>query len=241
MKTNILVLAAGHQNHSDTESEYPVCLSEFDGRALIERLVDNTRRISSAAYTFALRKEEVERYHLDKVVELIAPNSRVVKIPKATRGSACTALLAASQFPSEEEVLVLSANELVDINLADTVDSFRAQGLDGGGLTFRSFHPRYSYFRLDDAGNVVEAAQKNPISLHATTGVFWFARAGNFVEAIKNMIRKNACIDGDFYIAPAFNEIILKQGRVGVQEIDPKKYHPLKNERQINQFEQVNG
>lgn len=241
MKINILVLAAGHIGKERSDGGYPDCLAEFDGKALIERLIENTQNIQNVCYTFAMRKEEVEQYHLDRVVELIAPGSRVVRVSNDTRGSACTTLLAASQFVPQEEVLVISANELVDTDFNEVIKEFREKSLDGGVLTFRSFHPRYSYVRLDNDGLVIEVAQKKPISLHATTGAFWFSRAGDLVTAIKDMIRKDARVDGGFYVAPAFNEILLKQGRVGVRAIDPKKYHPLKTERQVDQFEQAIG
>jgi hypothetical protein len=238
MKVNVLVLAAGHSSYGTNDSGYPLCLAEFDGLTLMERLILNTQSIKNASYTFALLDEEVERYHLDRVVEHLAPGSQVIRVPKGTRGSACTALLAICQFHPQQEVLLISANELVDINFNEVIADFRERRLDGGALIFRSIHPRYSYVCIDNDGIVTEAAQKNPISQHATTGVFWFARAGDLVEAIKNMIRKDASVDGNFYVAPAFNEIILKQGRIGVREIDPRNYHPLKTEKQIHQFEQ---
>jgi len=241
MKINVLVLAAGHSGIETNDGGYPLCLTEFDGSALIERLVANTRGIKNARYTFALRDVEIERFHLDRVVELLEPSSRVVRVPEIARGSACTVLLAASQFNPQQEVLVISANELVDVDFNEVIAEFRERELDAGTLIFRSIHPRYSYVRLDSAGYVVEAAQQNPISNHATTGVFWFAKAGDLVEAIKNMIRKDASLVGNFYIAPTFNEIILKQGRIGIQEIELRSYHPLKSKRQIYQFEQEGG
>lgn len=237
MKTNILVLAAGHVSFETHDGGFPLCLTEYEGTALIERIVANTRGIKNALYTFALREADVERFHLDRVVELLVPGAKIIRIPENSRGSACTALLAASHFDPNQEVLVISANELVDIDFSDVVDEFRQRRLDGGALSFRSIHPRYSYVRLNGNGLVTEAAQQNPITHHATAGAFWFARAGEFVEAIKNMIRKDSSVGGKFYIAPAFNEIILKQGLIGVKEIDPRTYHPLKTERQVYQFE----
>lgn len=241
MTTNILVLAAGSSSIATNDGGYPLCLTEFDGVALIERVVANTKGIQNARYTFALRDAEIGRYHLDRVVELLAPGSQVVGVPEVARGSACTALLAASQFNARDEVLIVSANELVDVDFSEVIADFRARELDAGTLSFRSIHPRYSYVRLNDEGFVVEAAQQNPITHHATAGVFWFAITGDLVEAIKNMIRKDASVGGNFYIAPAFNELVLKQARIGVREIDPNAYHPLKTERQVYQFEQGVG
>lgn len=241
MATNILVLAAGSVGAENCDSGYPLCLAEFDGVSLIERIVANTKSIKQAKYAFALRGEDIGRYHLDRVVQLLAPGSNIVSVPEVTRGSACTTLLVASQINVHQEVLIVSANELVDIDFNDVIANFRARGLDAGTLSFRSIHPRYSYVRLNDAGFVVEAAQQKPITNHATAGVFWFARAGDLVEAIKNMIRKDASIRGNYYIAPAFNELVLNQARIGVLEIDTHIYHPLKNERQVYQFEQGGG
>ena len=39
------------------------------------------------------------------------------------------------------------------------------------------------------------------------------------------------------YIAPAFNELILRQRRIGVFELGIDKYRPLKTGNQVEQFE----
>ncbi len=241
MKTNILVLAAGHASFDTEHDSYPPCLSEMDGVSLCERIVANARNIPNAQFTFTLRKQDITDFHLDKVVSLLAPGAQVVTVANGTRGSACTALLAATQFNANDELLVVSANELVDIDFARAIAEFRTRNLDAGALTFSSIHPRYSYVRINNENLVTEAAQQNPISRNATAGVFWFASAGTFVDAAKNLIRKDQQTRNNFYIAPAFNEIILKQGRVGVAALDPKHYFPLKTERQIHHFEQGGG
>lgn len=238
MSTNILILAAGSVGFEAHDGGYPLCLTEVDGMPLLERLVENTRGIHNSHYVYALLDKDVERFHLDAIAELITPGATVVRVPGSTQGSACTALLAASGLDKNAELLVISANELIDINLAEVLETFRDGGLDGGTITFRSVHPRYSYVRLNDQGLVTEAAQQNPISQSATAGVFWFARVSEFVEATKNLIRKNATADGKFYVAPTYNELILKQKRIGVYPINNNHYHPLKTERQIQKFEQ---
>jgi hypothetical protein len=84
---------------------------------------------------------------------------------------------------------------------------------------------------------VTEAAQQNPISTHATTGIFWFKRTYEFIDGVKTTIRKDATVSGSFYLAPTFNELILKQKRIGVYKIKNENYYPLKNNRQIERFE----
>ena len=144
-----------------------------------------------------------------------------------------------STMPSSDELLIVSANEIVDMDMHQVVQDFRARGFDGGTLTFSSIHPRYSYVRLDTAGEVIEAAQQNPISRNATAGVFWFKSVGAFVEAVKSMIRKGASTNDAFYPAPAFNEMLLKQARIGAIPMEAARYQPLKTEQQLAAFEQM--
>lgn len=237
MSTNILILAAGPSEFTMQDGGYPLCLTEVDGQPLLERIVANTRGINNAHFVYALLDEYVERFHLEHVAQLITPNANVVRVPGNTQGSACTALLAAAGLEnSDSELLIISANELVDVSLADVLNAFRNKKFDGGTITFRSVHPRYSYVRLDSDNLVTEASQQIPISQIATTGIFWFRHTSDFVSAAKNLIRKSTGVAGKFFIAPSFNELVLRQKRVGVYPIDNSLYHPIKSERQLQQY-----
>ncbi|HHY6977615.1 TPA: glycosyltransferase family 2 protein [Yersinia enterocolitica] len=237
MGVNILILAAGQSSPESREDSYPLCLTETDGMSLIERIVLNTKKIPDSKYCFALLDKDAEKFHLDKVVKLLVKDSTVIKIPEYTKGSACTALLAASQLNQQDELLIISANELVNIDFSNVLNDFNLRKLDGGTLIFKSVHPRYSYVSLNTDRIVIEAAQQKPISQNATAGVFWFARTHDFAEAAKNLIRKNASVNGKFYVAPTFNELILKQMKIGTIDLNVDDYKLLKTERQAQQFE----
>lgn len=49
---------------------------------------------------------------------------------------------------------------------------------------------------------MVEAAAQRPISREATAGVYWFRRGGDFLDGAMAMIRKDAAVDGRFYVCP---------------------------------------
>lgn len=235
---NILILAAGHPEFDARDGSYPLCLTEIEGVPLIDRIVQACAQLAPTRMVFALRKADVNRYHLDNVVGLVAPGAAVIQVEGDTPGAACTALLAAQYIDNDAELLVLGANELVDTDLRQLVQDFRARALDAGTVVFNSIHPRYSYVRVGAGGLVTEATEKNPISKHASAGLYWFARGCELVAAIKNMIRKDAHVDGLFYICPAFNEMILAGARIGVAPIEARQYHPLKSERQLHNFGQ---
>jgi len=45
---------------------------------------------------------------------------------------------------------------------------FTSGDVSGGILTFNATHPKWSYAKINDIGDVVEVAEKNPISNNAT-------------------------------------------------------------------------
>ncbi|PXW29604.1 glycosyltransferase family 2 protein [Paraburkholderia caballeronis] len=235
--TNIVILAAGSPAFETSDGDYPLCLTEFDGTPLIQRLINNCAAINAGKLIVALRDAEVSRYHLDNAVRQLADDAHTVRVSQTTRGAACTALLAAEHIDNDDELLIVSANELIDVDLVGVVSAFRAAAVDAGAVVFHSIHPRYSFVRVDADGFVIEAAEKNPISNHATAGLYWFRKGSDFVRGAKTMIRKGADVDGLFYVCPVFNQLILEQKRIATFPIRPQQYHPLKSERHFRQFD----
>ena len=230
-----MILASSKLNSNRTGPNYPLCLTEVDGKSILEHIVDKTASIKNSTYSFTFLEKEASKYHLEKIAAMLVSNQRSILVKELTQGSGCTALLASSQFNQEDELLIMSANEILDIDFKKTLDTFRERKLDAGTITFRSIHPRYSYVKLDEKGFVTEAAQQNPISLDATAGIFWYKKTKYFVDGAKSNIQKDAHVDSSFFIAPTFNEMILNQKKIGVKEIDIKKYTPLKTNKLISQ------
>jgi len=185
----------------------------------------------------AFAESDVRRFALDKIITVLAPEARVISVKEQTRGAACTALLFAAWIDNGEELLIVNGNEFLDVSFGGVIADFRERELDAGVVVFPSIHPRYSFVRTDIRGFVVEAAEKKPISRDATAGFYWFARGRDFVEAAKNMIRKDARVNDAFYVCPSLNEMILKNARIGVHRIEAAKFHPLKTERQVLHYE----
>ncbi|MBO6548105.1 MAG: hypothetical protein JJ964_00630 [Rhizobiales bacterium] len=236
MGTNIIILAAGPENYKKDSGGYPLALLETEDGSLIEQIYSKVAHIKDATISFALKEEEIERFHLDSMVKLICSDARITRITGETNGSGCTALLAACELPEENDLILISANEIIDVNFQEVINSFRNRELAGGAIGFTSIHPQYSFVKLDEKGLVVEASQKNPISKNATTGMFWFSQTKDFVNKMKNVIRKKNLSEDRYYIAPVFNEYVLDNKNIGIYEIDSKNYKPLKTRRHLDQY-----
>lgn len=214
----------------------PVWIAEHGGKLLIEQIAETCAPLKGQL-VFAMLKSESRRHHLGGIARLAAPDCAVVEIEAQTQGAACTALLCIDQIDPDDELVIMNANETIDADLADVAAGFRRRALDAGVITFASLHPRYSYVLLDDKGAIVQAAEKRPISRSAIAGFFWFRMGADFISAAQDMIRKDSKVDDHFFVSLTLNELILKQKALGVHEIEPGRYQPLKSSRQVLNYE----
>jgi dTDP-glucose pyrophosphorylase len=234
--TTVLVLAAT-KPHDLRDGGYPLCVTEIAGKPLIQHQIEMSAELGDMSLILAIRDEDCRQWHIDDVVRLLSPNASVLRVGEATGGAACTALLAINDINTDEPLLILNGDELLDLDFSAVTREFEAQGYDAGTVVFSSVHPRYSYVRLDADDLVVEAAEKHPISANATVGFYWFRHGSSFVRAAQQMILKGADVNGRYFICPTFNELILEHARIGVHRIAAGQYHPLKSERQIERYE----
>jgi hypothetical protein len=237
---NVLILAAGGEpTQGEGADAYPIWLSEMEGGLVLERQVRALSLAEHARFVFCFRRSDVERYHLKDIVGLMTPGCEVVEIRRETRGAACTAMLALGKVDLEKELVVASATDHIDVDYGEVLERFRARGADAGVITFESLHPRYAFVRVDAEGWVTEAAEKRPISRTANAGFFWFRRAGDFFDALQQMILKDAQVQERFFISPALNELILEQKRIATFALAANQYHPLKAQSQVEAYEQA--
>lgn len=227
---NIVVLAAGDTTAAAGGPSYPSWLSEVDGCLLLDRQIQRLSDLDDPRFIFAFQNADISRHHVDSIATQLVPGSRIIEVNRDTGGAACTALLAMGMVDAEGELIVSSATDHIDVDFVEVIEYFRAHEARAGVITFDSLHPRYSFLRIDEGGNVVEAAEKRPISRHANAGFYWYARASDFFDSIKTMILKGASVNGVFYISPSLNEMILQGHRVVAWTLRPHQYQPLKEE-----------
>jgi NDP-sugar pyrophosphorylase family protein len=214
---------------------FPKPLVEVAGQPLIEVVVRNLTPSEPHQFVFVCREEHVEQYALGDVLRLIAPGCRVVTMRRPTAGALCSVLLGVELLQNDEELLVANADQHVDVPIDTFLAAARADRLDGSIMTFPNTHPRWSYARVED-GLVTGVAEKQPISRHATAGIYYFRRATDFVDAAERMLLKNASVKGEFYVAPVYNELVLAGRRIGVFPLEAAQMHGLGTPREVERY-----
>ena len=122
------------------------------------------------------------------------------------------------------------------MDISEVLGDFRKRKLDCGVISFNSVHPRWSYIRINEADEVVETAEKHPLSNHAIAGFYYFAHGSEFIKAAKQAICKRETYNDRFFISASINEIILMNRKVGFYEIETSAYHSLYSPERIAEY-----
>jgi len=235
---NVLVPMAGSGDAFIKKGyHYPKNIVEITGKPLVQHVYENLSGIPGARFIFIVKKEEVEKFHLDNILRLLNPDCQIIILDDDTSGAACSALLAIEYINNELPLVIANGDQIICSEIGKIINHFQQRDVDGGIVTFESLHPRWSYVRIDENGSVVETAEKRPISKYATAGVYYFKKGKDFLESTMDMIRKDASVEGKFFVCPVYNEMILRQAKVEKYDIKRSQYYPLSSPQGVQEYE----
>jgi beta-phosphoglucomutase-like phosphatase (HAD superfamily)/dTDP-glucose pyrophosphorylase len=218
-KLNVLIPMAGAGSRFEAAGyTFPKPLIEVRGKPMIQVVVESLN--IDAKYIYIVQRSHFEKYNLDYLLKLITPNCEIVQIEGLTEGAACTTLLAREFIDNQESLVIANSDQFVEWNSGETLYSFMADGIDGGIVTFKATHPKWSYARIDESGIVREVAEKKPISDIATVGIYFWKKGSDYVKYADEMIEKNIRTNGEFYVCPVFNQAIEDGKKFRIRNID---------------------
>ena len=207
-KMNIIIPMAGHGSRFlQAGYTFPKPLIEVHGKPMIQVVIDNLK--VDAHFIFIVQKEHREKYNLDSMLSLLAPGCDIVDVDKVTEGAACTVLLGKEFINNDNPLVIANSDQFVEWSSLDFFYKMNEQNLDGGIVSFKSTHPKWSYAKTDSNGFVLEVAEKKTISDIATVGIYYWKKGSDFVKYAEQMIDKNIRVNKEFYVCPVYNEAIL--------------------------------
>ena len=111
-KMNVLIPMAGAGSRfASAGYTFPKPLIEVDGKPMIQVVVENLN--IQANYTFIVQKEHYEKYNLQYLLNLIAPNCNIVQVNGLTEGAACTTLLAKEFIDNDFPLVIANSDQFV--------------------------------------------------------------------------------------------------------------------------------
>jgi len=221
-KLNVLIPMAGAGSRfTQAGYTFPKPLIDVQGKPMIQVVAENLN--IKANFIYIVQKEHREKYNLDTLLNLVTPKCKVVEVDELTEGAACTALLAKKYIDNDSPLFFANSDQFVEWDSNEFFYKMNETEADGGIVTFKSTHPKWSFAKINDQGFVTEVAEKNPISNMATVGFYYWKHGSDFVKYAEQMINNDIRVNGEFYVCPVYNEAIQEGKEIRTFDI-PKMW-----------------
>ena len=218
-KLNVLIPMAGAGSRFEQAGyTFPKPLIDVKGRPMIQVVTDNLN--IKANYIYVVQKEHRKKYNLDTLLNLITPGCKIVETEGITEGAACTALLAKDYINNNNPLFFANSDQFVEWDSNEFLYKMNETEADGGIVTFKATHPKWSFAKLNNEGLVTEVAEKNPISDIATVGYYYWKSGSDFVKYAEQMIDNDIRVNNEFYVCPVFNEAIKDNKQIRTYNIE---------------------
>jgi dTDP-glucose pyrophosphorylase len=221
---NIVIPMAGRGSRfSNAGYEDPKPLIKVHGVEMIRVVINNIMPIQPHRFIFICQAEHVRDYDLLPKLTAWAPGSIVVAIDGVTAGAACTVLKARDYINNGNPLMIANSDQFVDVSINSYLEDMKERGLSGLIMTMAADDPKWSYAAVDGDGFVTRVVEKEVISNNATVGIYNFARGSDFVDAAESMIDRDIRVNGEFYVAPVYNQMVQSGAKIGIYEIGSER------------------
>lgn len=217
---NIVMPMAGRgKRFADAGYGTPKPLIPVHGRPMTEVVIANLRPSRPHRFVFLILREHADAFGFDAHLRAWAPGSEIVFVDRVTEGAACTVLLARHLIDTPDPLMIANCDQWVDASVDDYLATMDRASADGLIMTMWADDPKWSFVRFDAAGKVAEVVEKQVVSNEATVGVYNFRRGRDFVRAADAMIAADLRVNGEFYVAPAYNQLIAEGQTLAVYNV----------------------
>lgn len=229
MKPNVLIPMAGlGSRFAEKGYSLPKPLIKIFGKPMIQHVVDSLDLDGN--YIFVVQKEHRVKYHLDDVLDEIAPGCSLVEVDGLTEGAAVTALAAKDLINNESTLLIANSDQVIVWDSSVIKSRIGSQHVIA---VFEAEDPKWSYCEVEK-GIVKRVAEKEVISNIANVGIYAWKTGADFVKYAEQMIAKNIRVNNEFYIAPVYNEAIA-DGQL-VITYDVQEMHGIGTPEDMNNY-----
>jgi dTDP-glucose pyrophosphorylase len=211
----VIPMAGRGQRFVDAGYMQPKMLIEAHGKTLLQWSVGSLPLELCESLVFVGLEDHERAFGISKRIREWyghVPRLDFVFLPSATGGQAETVLRARDVIDPGMPLLIFNIDTM--FRSATLAAALQRPSNDGVLGSFHSREPRFSFAAIDDQGLVTRVTEKDPISEHALTGLYFFRDTILFLELADACVRRNERTKGEFYVAPLYNELLARGKRV---------------------------
>ncbi|SPA50704.1 glycosyltransferase family 2 protein [Cupriavidus taiwanensis] len=185
-----------------------------------------------------LDENKSSEFVLRRIKALGLTDVHIVELKELTDGQATSAYLSRDLWNPEWPLLIYNIDTYVRPQALHPADI--RPGSDGWVPCFQVPGDHWSFVKLGDDGWAVDLAEKQRISGNASIGLYWFRRAGRYVELYDRFFNdpKNL-VGGEKYIAPLYRQLLAEGGRVSLSDLPLSEVHVLGTPAELDRFLQL--
>lgn len=216
---NIVIPMAGlGSRFASAGYSLPKPLIPVHGISMIELVVRNLTPNTPHRFIFICQEAHCEKYDLEVLLANCSPGSELVVINGITAGAASTVLCARGLIDNDTPLLIANSDQYVSLDINDFIAEVGV--LDGLIMTMWADDPKWSFAEVDANRRVSRVVEKEVISNNATVGIYYFKSGKLFVQAADMMIKQELRVNGEFYVAPVYNQIIRDNGDIRIFDVE---------------------
>lgn len=230
----VIPMAGAGSRFSVAGYDKPKPFIEFENKMMIEHVLSSFSLINAH---FILVLQEKFLTEQKEQLELLKKNYKLefVTVPKLTMGAAITALAAHKKINPNYDIIFADSDNIFNKNdISNFIQNVREKWFDGALLTINSDNPCYSYASVDKNGLLIETREKEVISNHAITGVYYFKNLEQFKDSTIDLVVESDLSKGEFYMSNVFNHLKKFTNKIGVFDI--KYFYCVGTPEQLKEY-----
>ena len=187
-------------------------------------------------FLFIIRKEIFDESFIEKINKSLGiTNYKFIELNKLTDGQASTAYSACKYIENKEAVIIYNIDTYIkpyelkksDINANDF--GFIPVVHENGD--------RWSFVKINDAGKVIEVAEKKQISNLASIGFYYFKYWEDYKIIYSKHHNEIKIANNEVYIAPMYQYMLNDNKNIGIKILQRDKVHILGTPEEIENFD----
>lgn len=217
----------------------PKPLVEVAGKPLLAWSTRWLSTLPQARVTVIALEEHERDFGLVATVAAHMPGAECVLIPEVTQGQLCTVLCAADRLDPEAPLLIAPCDTMIEGPLPIPVSLGGTCNGDVRGIVSVASMPgdRWSFAECDAEWNVSRVTEKVRISEWASTGLYYFAHTGRFIEDARKMVEGDERVKGEFYVMPLYGRMLARGERIKAVRV--QAMHDLGTPEALAAFERT--
>jgi NDP-sugar pyrophosphorylase family protein len=221
----------------------PLIRMSSDNRRVIEHVLDMFQQPEDE-FIFICNDRHLKETDMGKILFELKPGCTVVPIEQHKLGPVYTLLPALDLLDPDEEVIVSYCDGTLKWDREDF--TLKTAWMDACIFTHTGFHPhtlsstKMAFVKPNDFGKILEVKEKasytdEPQKEHASSGVYYFRRAGYLQKYARQQIAENITHNGEYYVTLLYN-LLIKDG-LDVGYYDTEFFACLGTPEEVRNFE----